>query len=182
MGHFFHQQHPIINYQKHTVGALSTQALNGCSGLQTGQLFPRRNAVPISLAEMGSYNKILSIISGIWWLLFCTLCYVDKNTMSQYKYLIRCWSLLLHIMKLTITRYTPWSLLLHNIMKLTITRYTPWSLLLHIMKPTITRYTPLGWSKKYEFNESDLKCACDTIDRWLDDTAKGNKIANFLLL
>ena len=36
------------------------------------------------------------------------------------------------------------------------------------------RYTPLGWSKKYEFNESDLKCACDTIDRWIDDTAKGN--------
>jgi len=35
------------------------------------------------------------------------------------------------------------------------------------------RYTPLGWSKKYEFNESDLKCACDTIDRWIDDTAKG---------
>jgi len=35
------------------------------------------------------------------------------------------------------------------------------------------RYTPLGWSKKYEFNESDLKCGCDTIDRWIDDTAQG---------
>ena len=33
-------------------------------------------------------------------------------------------------------------------------------------------YSPLGWSKKYEFNESDLKCACDTLDTWIDDTAK----------
>ena len=33
-------------------------------------------------------------------------------------------------------------------------------------------YAPLGWSKKYEFNESDLKCACDTLDTWIDDTAK----------
>lgn len=30
------------------------------------------------------------------------------------------------------------------------------------------RYTPLGWSKKYEFNESDFKCALDTIDAWVD--------------
>ncbi|XDV43881.1 hypothetical protein PO909_012272 [Leuciscus waleckii] len=35
------------------------------------------------------------------------------------------------------------------------------------------RYAPLGWSKKYEFGESDLRSACDTIDTWLDDTAKG---------
>jgi len=34
-------------------------------------------------------------------------------------------------------------------------------------------YAPLGWSKKYEFNESDLTCACDTLDTWIDDTAKG---------
>jgi len=34
------------------------------------------------------------------------------------------------------------------------------------------RYAPLGWSKKYEFGESDLRSACDTIDTWLDDTAK----------
>lgn len=33
-------------------------------------------------------------------------------------------------------------------------------------------YAPLGWSKKYEFNESDLKCACDTLDTWIDSTAK----------
>lgn len=30
------------------------------------------------------------------------------------------------------------------------------------------RYAPLGWSKRYEFNESDLRCACDTIDIWID--------------
>ena len=33
------------------------------------------------------------------------------------------------------------------------------------------RYAPLGWSKKYEFNESDLRCACDTIDIWIDSVA-----------
>jgi dynein heavy chain 1 len=30
------------------------------------------------------------------------------------------------------------------------------------------RYTPLGWSKMYEFNESDLKSALDTLDSWID--------------
>ncbi|PAA89834.1 hypothetical protein BOX15_Mlig025375g2 [Macrostomum lignano] len=35
------------------------------------------------------------------------------------------------------------------------------------------RYTPLGWAKRYEFNESDLKCACDTIDTWVDGAAMG---------
>ncbi|XP_064623935.1 cytoplasmic dynein 1 heavy chain 1-like isoform X3 [Lineus longissimus] len=34
-------------------------------------------------------------------------------------------------------------------------------------------YAPLGWSKKYEFNESDLRCACDTIDIWIDSVAMG---------
>ncbi|TRY83561.1 hypothetical protein DNTS_016270 [Danionella cerebrum] len=37
------------------------------------------------------------------------------------------------------------------------------------------RYAPLGWSKRYEFGESDLRSACDTIDTWLDDTAKGRQ-------
>jgi len=32
-------------------------------------------------------------------------------------------------------------------------------------------YAPLGWSKRYEFNESDLRCACDTIDIWIDSVA-----------
>jgi dynein heavy chain 1 len=35
------------------------------------------------------------------------------------------------------------------------------------------RYVPLGWSKTYEFNESDLKCGLDTIDVWTDSVAMG---------
>lgn len=34
-------------------------------------------------------------------------------------------------------------------------------------------YAPLGWSKRYEFNESDLRCACDTLDIWIDSVAMG---------
>jgi dynein heavy chain 1 len=33
------------------------------------------------------------------------------------------------------------------------------------------RYEPLGWSKHYEFNQSDLKWAIDTVDKWIDLTA-----------
>ncbi|XP_074612492.1 cytoplasmic dynein 1 heavy chain 1-like isoform X2 [Acropora palmata] len=35
------------------------------------------------------------------------------------------------------------------------------------------RYAPLGWSKRYEFSESDLRVACDTLDTWLDAVAQG---------
>lgn len=35
------------------------------------------------------------------------------------------------------------------------------------------RYSPLGWAKYYEFNESDLRVACDTLDTWIDSTAMG---------
>ncbi|KAI8505360.1 Cytoplasmic dynein 1 heavy chain 1 [Branchiostoma belcheri] len=35
------------------------------------------------------------------------------------------------------------------------------------------RYAPLGWSKCYEFNESDLRCSCDTLDTWIEMAAKG---------
>ncbi|GAB6020623.1 Dynein heavy chain, cytoplasmic [Chamberlinius hualienensis] len=35
------------------------------------------------------------------------------------------------------------------------------------------RYCPLGWAKHYEFNESDLRSACDTLDTWIDTTAMG---------
>lgn len=35
------------------------------------------------------------------------------------------------------------------------------------------RYKPLGWSKLYEFNESDLKVAVSTLDTWLDAVAQG---------
>lgn len=40
------------------------------------------------------------------------------------------------------------------------------------------RYAPLGWSKKYEFGESDLRSACDTVDTWLDDTAKASRLCH----
>merc|ERR1719334_2948578 len=33
------------------------------------------------------------------------------------------------------------------------------------------RYSPLGWSKTYEFGESDLRVACDTMDTWIEATA-----------
>ncbi|XP_044746185.1 dynein heavy chain, cytoplasmic isoform X2 [Coccinella septempunctata] len=35
------------------------------------------------------------------------------------------------------------------------------------------RYCPLGWAKHYEFNESDLRVACDTLDTWIEATAMG---------
>lgn len=35
------------------------------------------------------------------------------------------------------------------------------------------RYVPLGWSKHYEFNESDLKVAFDTLDTWIDTVSLG---------
>ncbi|CAN7979476.1 unnamed protein product [Ixodes pacificus] len=35
------------------------------------------------------------------------------------------------------------------------------------------RYCPLGWAKHYEFNESDLRVACDTLDTWIDTIAMG---------
>lgn len=31
----------------------------------------------------------------------------------------------------------------------------------------------MGWSKSYEFNESDLRCGLDTIDVWIDSVAMG---------
>lgn len=34
------------------------------------------------------------------------------------------------------------------------------------------RYAPVGWSKMYEFNESDLKYSLDTIDTWVSIAAK----------
>lgn len=35
------------------------------------------------------------------------------------------------------------------------------------------RYLPIGWSKGYEFNDSDFDTAVDTIDAWLNVLAKG---------
>jgi dynein heavy chain 1 len=44
---------------------------------------------------------------------------------------------------------------------------------LHAITQERLRYVPLGWSKFYEFNESDLRCALDTIDVWIDSVAMG---------
>ncbi|KAK1226991.1 dynein heavy chain [Marasmius sp. AFHP31] len=35
------------------------------------------------------------------------------------------------------------------------------------------RYVPLGWSKVYDFNDSDLSSATQTIDVWLESVSKG---------
>ncbi|KAI0090006.1 dynein heavy chain protein 1 [Irpex rosettiformis] len=35
------------------------------------------------------------------------------------------------------------------------------------------RYVPLGWSKVYDFNDSDMASAFNTIDTWINSTAKG---------
>ena len=35
------------------------------------------------------------------------------------------------------------------------------------------RYAPLGWTKSYEFNDSDFNCALDTVDFWTESVAKG---------
>lgn len=43
------------------------------------------------------------------------------------------------------------------------------------------RYCPLGWAKHYEFNESDLRVACDTLDTWIDSTAMVGKSFFYLL-
>lgn len=35
------------------------------------------------------------------------------------------------------------------------------------------RYAPLGWSKSYDFNDSDMASAFGTIDAWLNSVSKG---------
>ncbi|KAF8528024.1 dynein heavy chain protein 1 [Hysterangium stoloniferum] len=35
------------------------------------------------------------------------------------------------------------------------------------------RYVPLGWSKTYDFNDSDMAAAFSTIDTWLNSVSKG---------
>lgn len=40
------------------------------------------------------------------------------------------------------------------------------------------RYVPLGWSKSYDFNDSDLASAFGTIDTWLNSVAKGRANVN----
>ena len=33
------------------------------------------------------------------------------------------------------------------------------------------RYAPLGWTKRYEFSDSDQSCSLDVIDQWVDEVA-----------
>ena len=44
---------------------------------------------------------------------------------------------------------------------------------LHAVVQERLRYAPIGWSKMYEFNESDLRVACDMLDNWVDVTSQG---------
>jgi len=44
---------------------------------------------------------------------------------------------------------------------------------LHAVVQERLRYAPLGWSKTFEFNESDMRCGLDTIDTWVDVAAHG---------
>ncbi|XP_064603299.1 cytoplasmic dynein 1 heavy chain 1-like isoform X2 [Liolophura sinensis] len=44
---------------------------------------------------------------------------------------------------------------------------------LHAIVQERMRYVPLGWSKKYEFTDSDLRVACDVLDTWIDSVAMG---------
>jgi len=44
---------------------------------------------------------------------------------------------------------------------------------LHAVVQERLRYAPLGWSKAFEFNESDLRCSLDTVDSWMDAAAHG---------
>jgi hypothetical protein len=44
---------------------------------------------------------------------------------------------------------------------------------LHAVIQERLRYAPLGWSKRYEFNDADLRSALDTVDTWIDTASKG---------
>jgi dynein heavy chain 1 len=44
---------------------------------------------------------------------------------------------------------------------------------LHAVVQERLRYCPLGWSKKYEFGDSDLLTASDTINAWITGVSQG---------
>lgn len=43
---------------------------------------------------------------------------------------------------------------------------------LHAVVLERLRYVPVGWSKSFEFSESDRQCALDAIDEWVDSVAQ----------
>merc|ERR1712137_340872 len=43
----------------------------------------------------------------------------------------------------------------------------------HAITQERLRYAPLGWSKMFEFGDTDKRCALETIDYWLDSVAQG---------
>jgi len=44
---------------------------------------------------------------------------------------------------------------------------------LHAVLQERLRYAPIGWTKLFEFNEADQRCAFDTIDYWIENKAQG---------
>ena len=42
---------------------------------------------------------------------------------------------------------------------------------LHAVVQERLRYAPLGWTKVYEFNDADRRCALDVIDAWVDSAS-----------
>jgi len=40
------------------------------------------------------------------------------------------------------------------------------------------RYIPIGWSKAYEFNQSDQRCVITCIDEWLDSMGQGREVVD----
>lgn len=45
---------------------------------------------------------------------------------------------------------------------------------LHAVLLERMRYTPIGYTKVYEFNEADQRCALDLIDEFIDAAAGGS--------
>ena len=46
---------------------------------------------------------------------------------------------------------------------------------LHATVQERLRYSPLGWTHRYEFNDTDLRVAIDTLDVWIDQAALGRQ-------
>merc|ERR1712137_1022033 len=48
----------------------------------------------------------------------------------------------------------------------------------HAVTQERLRYAPLGWSKMFEFGDTDKRCALETIDFWIDSVAQGRDNVN----